>query len=257
MSIKLKSPDELLKMHDANQCVADVLDQLGEMIAPGVSTHDLDLRARSLTKEMGLTSAFLGYGSPPFSGAICASINDVIVHGIPSKKDILANGDIISIDYGAFRDGYCGDSARTFAVGDVSENASHLMSTTAASLDAAIEACVINNRISDVSAAVQRVVESAGLFIVRQFCGHGIGSSMHEDPQVPNYVERGKNPRMKAGLVIAIEPMVNQFSIGVKIDDDQWTARTTDGGLSAHFEHSVAITEYGPWALSSRSPAPF
>jgi len=224
------------------------------MVAPGVSTWDLELRAREILKERDAKSAFMGYapggGVPPFPAVLCTSRNEVIVHGIPSVDDVLAEGDILSVDFGCFKDDWCGDSARTFAVGKISDLASRLMAATKEGLAKAIEQLVIGNRLGDVSSAVQQHVEAQGFSVVRQFVGHGIGRAMHEPPQVPNYGRAGRGMRLNRGLVVAIEPMVNVGSPDVEVLDDGWTAVTRDRSLSAHFEHSVAVTDNGPVWLS-------
>lgn len=250
MSIVYKSRNELHKMWAANQVVREVLQQIGSLIRPGMSTGEIGDRALELVKEHKVVPAFLGYGSPPFPAAVCVSVNDEIVHGIPSARRILRDGDIVSVDFGVAKDGYFGDSARTFAVGQISAEAAQLLEVTEAALERAIEQCVVGNRVRDISRAVQDHVEQHGFSVVRSFVGHGIGRQMHEDPPVPNYVGKGKNPRLKEGMVLAIEPMVNMGVPDVTVDDDGWTARTKDGKLSAHFEHSVAITSEGPWVLS-------
>jgi len=253
MAINLKSRSEIQKMLAANQVVCSVLDALEEMTAPGVTTGEMGERAVALTRKFGVRPAFLGYGNPPFPAVVCISVNEEIVHGIPSRRRILQDGDIVSVDFGVEKDGYFGDSARTIAVGRVDDVARRLMEVTRESLERGIQQCVAGNRMHDVSRAVQNHVESRGFSVVREFVGHGIGRKMHEDPAVPNFVGQGRNPRLKAGMVIAIEPMVNVGTHEVEIDQrDHWTARTRDGKLSAHFEHSVAITEGGPLVLSRR-----
>ena len=254
MSIKLKNKAEIDIMRRANMIVAEVLETLTEMVSPGVTTADLDAKAKELTKKAGAEAAFLNYpaphkGVPPFSGVICSSVNDVIVHGIPDDVP-LKEGDIISVDYGCCLEGFYGDSARTIAVGDVSPQAQKLMEVTKASLDDAIAQCYEGNRIGDISNAVQTRVESNGFGVVREFVGHGIGRSMHEPPHVPNFGQAGQGRVLKPGLVIAIEPMVVTGSIATKILKDGWSAATEDGGLAAHYEHSVAITDGEPYVLS-------
>jgi len=254
MSIQLKTEEDIKKLRAANLIVNSVLRALEEMIAPGVTTNQLDAKAKELTKESGATSAFFGYPAPspgvgPFPGIICASPNSVIVHGVPSDEP-LKEGDILSIDYGCEKDGFFGDSAVTLAVGEISETANKLLEVTKASLDAAIEQCQPGKRIGDISHAVQTKVEESGFGVVREFVGHGIGRSMHEPPHVPNFGRPGQGRVLKPGLVIAIEPMVTVGSFETKLLEDGWTAATRDGSLSAHFEHSVAITENGPFVLS-------
>jgi len=250
MAIQLKSPAEIAKLREANLVVADVLEQLEAAAKPGVSTWDLNEIAAQRLKQLKAESAFLGYGHPKYPAVLCASVNDVVVHGIPRREVILKDGDILSIDFGAFKDGWCGDSARTIPIGQVSPAARALMDTTRESLERAIAACVPGNRLGDIGWAVQSHAEGRGYSVVRQFVGHGIGRAMHEEPHVPNYGEAGKGRRLSAGLVVAIEPMINAGSPEVEIEEDGWTAVTKDGSLSAHFEHSVAITDDGPVVLS-------
>jgi methionyl aminopeptidase len=250
MKIYYKSPDEIAKLHKANRVVAQVLDAVEAACLPGASTMDLNQIAEKRLKELGGKSAFVGYGYPPYPSVLCASVNEVVVHGIPRKDVVLKSGDIIGIDFGCFVEGYCGDSARTVCVGDVRPEVRALVEETRRSLELGIEQAVAGNRLGDISWAVQGHVEARGYSVVRQFVGHGIGRKMHEDPQVPNYGSPGRGIRLKAGLVLAIEPMVNMGSPEVELLEDQWTAVTKDRSLSAHFEHSVAITEKGPVVLS-------
>jgi methionyl aminopeptidase len=248
MAIQLKTPAQVAKLREVNLIVNDVLDILEQAAAPGMSTWDLDQIAAKRLKQLKADSAFLGYRGYP--AVLCASVNEVVVHGIPRKDVVLKDGDILSIDFGAFKDGWCGDSARTIPIGKVTPEAKRLMDATRRSLDAAIAQCVPGNRLGDIGHAVQALVEAEGYSVVRQFVGHGIGRQMHEAPHVPNYGEAGKGTRLSVGLVVAIEPMVNLGGPDVAIEDDGWTAVTKDGSLSAHFEHSVAITEDGPFVLS-------
>jgi methionyl aminopeptidase len=248
MGIQLKNPSQVAKLREANLIVEDVLTTLEQAAGPGMSTWDLDQIAAKRLKQLKGESAFLGYRGYP--AVLCASVNEVVVHGIPRKDVVLKDGDILSIDFGAFKDGWCGDSARTIPIGKVKPEALALIEATRASLDAAIAQCVPGNRLGDVGWAVQSLVEEKGYSVVRQFVGHGIGRQMHEAPHVPNYGDPGKGTRLSVGMVIAIEPMVNFGSPDVVIEDDGWTAVTKDGSLSAHFEHSVAITENGPFVLS-------
>jgi methionyl aminopeptidase len=250
MAIQLKSPAEIAKLREANLVVADVLDQLEAAAKPGVSTWDLNEIAIQRLKQLKAESAFLGYGHPKYPAVLCTSVNDVVVHGIPRRDVILKDGDILSIDFGAFKDGWCGDSARTIPIGQVSSAAQALMDTTRESLERAIAACVPGNRLGDIGWAVQSHAEGRGYSVVKQFVGHGIGRAMHEEPHVPNYGDAGKGRRLSAGLVVAIEPMINAGTAEVEIEEDGWTAVTKDGSLSAHFEHSVAITDDGPVVLS-------
>jgi methionyl aminopeptidase len=248
MSIRLKSASEIAKLREANLIVADVLDLLEGSAKPGMSTWELNEIAAQRLRQLKAESAFLGYHGYP--AVLCTSVNEVVVHGIPRKDVVLKEGDLLSIDFGAFKDGWCGDSARTLPMGAVSEQAAALLTATKESLDLAISQCIPGNRLGDIGWAVQSHVEPKGYSVVRQFVGHGIGRAMHEEPHVPNYGEAGKGRRLSAGLVVAIEPMVNAGSQEVLIKDDGWTAVTKDGSLSAHFEHSVAITDDGPIVLS-------
>ena len=248
MSIQLKSPAEIAKLREANLIVADVLDRLEEAARPGISTWELNEIADRRLKQLKGESAFLGYHDYP--AVLCTSVNQVVVHGIPRKDVVLKDGDILSIDFGAFKDGWCGDSARTIPIGQVTPAATTLMRVTRESLERAIEACVPGKRLGDIGWAVQSHAEAHGYSVVRQFVGHGIGRAMHEEPHVPNYGDAGKGRRLSPGLVIAIEPMVNAGGPEVLVKDDGWTAVTKDGSLSAHFEHSVAITDDGPIVLS-------
>ncbi|MBW2735174.1 MAG: type I methionyl aminopeptidase, partial [Deltaproteobacteria bacterium] len=228
-----------------------VLDAMGAMIAPGVTTWEIGALGTELVREHGVEAAFLGYGSPPFPSVVCVSVNDEIVHGVPRRSRMLEEGDIVSVDFGVAKDGYFGDAARTFGVGEISSQARRLMSVTKEALERAIEQCHVGKKLSDVSKAVQKHVESCGFSVIRHFFGHGIGTDLHEDPLVPNFVERFRRaPRLKPGMVLAIEPMVVAGEPAVIVDEDGWTARTRDGKLAAHFEHSVAILEEGPWVLS-------
>ena len=250
MKVYFKSKAEIDKMRDANQVVCDVLDLLEEHCKPGVSTAELNELADRALKKAGSTSAFLGYSSPPYPAVICASIDHVVVHGIPRKDVLLTDGCIVGLDFGVFKSGFCGDSARTIMVGKVSAEARKLVEATRQSLELAIARCVPGNRIQDIGWAVQSFIEPLGYSVVRKFVGHGIGRAMHEDPQVPNYGEPDKGLRLKPGLVLAIEPMINVGGPDVEVLADGWTAVTADGSLSAHFEHSVAITDDGPLVLS-------
>lgn len=247
-TIELKTATQIEKMRIANQIVATVLDGLEAEAKPGKSTWELELLARALLKEHKAESAFLGYRGYP--AVLCTSINSVVVHGIPRKDAVLKDGDILSIDFGAFKDGWCGDSARTLFIGTPNTEAIQLVDTTRKSLEKAIAQCVPGNRLGDIGWAVQSIVEENGFSVVDQFSGHGIGRHMHEPPQVLNYGKKGVGQRLSSGMVIAIEPMVNKGKPDVVIEDDGWTAVTKDGSLSAHFEHSVAITENGPLVLS-------
>ncbi len=248
MRIYLKSADEVAKLRKANLAVAAVLDACEAACKPGISTWDLNEIADRVMKQHGATSAFLGYHGYP--AVLCTSVNEVVVHGIPRKDVVLKDGDIVGIDFGCFIEGFCGDSARTIIIGEVSEDVRKLVAATRESLELAIKQCVSGNRLQDIGWAVQSHVEPLGYSVVRQFVGHGIGKAMHEDPPVPNYGSPGRGLRLKPGLVLAIEPMVNAGTHEVEVLSDRWTAVTKDRSLSAHFEHSVAITEDGPVVLS-------
>ncbi len=245
--IVCKSSSELEKMRAANALVADVLGELRSLAAPGVTTQELDVVAEARVREAGAVPAFKGYQGYP--ATLCASINDAIVHGIPSTRP-LAEGDIVSLDMGVVLDGFYGDSALTVGIGGISEQAATLLQVTQEALDRAIERTRVGGRVSDLGAAVQRHVEANGFSVVREFVGHGIGTQLHEEPQIPNYGEPGRGPRLLEGMVLAIEPMVSAGAPGMRVLDDGWTAVTRDGSLSAHFEHSVAVTKEGPVILS-------
>lgn len=248
MKIYLKSSEEIARLREVNLIVAEVLDHVEAACKPGVTTWELDEVAERVMRKNGATSAFLNYHGYP--KVLCTSVNEVVVHGIPRKDEVLADGDIIGIDFGCFKHGFCGDSARTVAVGSISGEARALMEATRESLERAITYCVPGNRLQDIGWAVQSFVEPKGYSVVRNFVGHGIGHRMHEDPPVPNYGEPGKGIRLKPGLVLAIEPMINLGLSDVEVLADKWTAVTRDRSLSAHFEHSVAVTEDGPLVLS-------
>ena len=248
--IECRSTAELDRMREAGRLVAEVLAELSAHVAPGVSTADLDALAEKRITQAGATPAFKGYHGYPAS--ICASINEEVIHGIPSGRRALREGDIVSIDVGASLGGYFGDSAVTLAVGQVSEQAATLLRVTEEALYKAIERARAGNRVSDIGHAVQQHVEAYGFSVVREFVGHGIGQRMHEEPQVPNYGEPGHGPRLSEGMVLAIEPMVNAGKPAVKVLGDGWTAVTRDGSLSAHFEHTVAVTAREPWILTAR-----
>ena len=250
-----RSAAELEKMRTAGRLVGEVLTELAGHVAPGVTTADLDALAEKRIAAAGATPAFKGYHGYP--ATICASVNEEVIHGIPSGRRILNEGDIVSIDVGAVLDGYFGDSAITLPVGQVSEDAARLLLATEESLYKAIEVVKPGARVSDIGHAVQKHVEAFGFSVVREFVGHGIGQKMHEEPQVPNYGEPGRGPRLAEGMVLAIEPMVNAGKPAVKVLADGWTAVTRDGTLSAHFEHTVAVTADRPWILTAREvPVP-
>lgn len=241
--IFLKSDRELHTMDRANRLVLGTLQKVRDAAGPGVATGELDRLAESEIRKQGGEPAFKGYRG--FPATLCISVNDVIVHGIPNGSSRLCEGDVVSVDCGVLLDGYYGDAAITFPIGEVSPEARTLIDVTEECLREAVEQVRPGNRVGDVGAAVQRKAEAAGFGVVREFVGHGIGQSLHEDPQVPNYGRTGHGPLLKPGLVIAIEPMVTEGSWRVRIDGDGWTARTEDGKLAAHFEYSVAVTREG------------
>lgn len=249
-AITLKTPDEIAIMQQANQIVAGVLNLLRSRIVEGITTFALDKLAEEYCRDHGAVPAFKGYKG--FPASLCASVNEEVVHGIPSKKKHLKNGDIISLDFGTLFQGFYGDSAITLPVGEVQPRVQLLLEVTRDSLMKGIEQALVGNRISDISRAVQNYCESHGFSVVRQFVGHGVGSRLHEPPEIPNYVQRQASPRLLEGMVLAIEPMVNLGGAKVKILKDQWTVITADRKPSAHFEHSVAVTKNGPVILSER-----
>lgn len=250
-----KSPAELEKMRKAGLIVYQILERLKKMVQPGITTLDLEAEAERMMKEAGAKPAFKGYYVPAAGGkypfVLCTSVNEEVVHGMPSAKRVLREGDIVSIDTGVAVDGYYGDSAVTVPVGRISEEAQRLLRVTEEALELAIAQMKAGNRLFDVCGAIERHVTQNGFSVVREFVGHGIGASLHEEPQVPNYVDRrNENPRLKEGMVLAIEPMVNAGRPETKILDDRWTAVTRDGSYAAHFEHTVAVTSNGPWVLT-------
>ena len=247
--IVCKSSAEIEKMRAANQLVARILEELAAMVAPGVTTADLDAAAESRVRAGGAEPAFKGYRGYP--ATLCASVNEQVVHGIPSAKP-LVSGDIVSLDMGVKLNGYYGDSAVTVPVGAVDEDVTRLLRVTQEALDKGIAQVAVGGRISDISHAIQAHVEAHGFSVVRQFVGHGIGAALHEEPQIANYGEPGRGPRMAEGMTLAIEPMVNMGRPAVKVLSDGWTAVTKDGSLSAHFEHTVAVTKGGPLVLTMR-----
>jgi methionyl aminopeptidase len=248
--IVCKSPGEIEKMRAANVLVASVLAELAAMVEPGVTTQDLDEVAERLVRESGAEPAFKGYRGYP--ATLCASVNEQVVHGIPSSRRLL-DGDILSLDMGVKLNGFYGDSAVTLPVGRISEDAQRLLRVTQEALERGIAQVRVGNRISDIGHAIQNHVESHGFSVVREFVGHGIGAALHEEPQIANYGEPGRGPRMAEGMVLAIEPMVNMGRPAVKVLSDGWTAVTRDGSLSAHFEHTVAVTREGPLILTMRT----
>jgi len=250
-----KNMAELERMRAAGMLVWQILDKLKSMVREGVTTYDLDVTAEKMMADAGARPAFKGYktaaADTKFPFVLCTSVNDEIVHGMPSQKRVLKSGDIVSIDTGVQLNGFYGDSAVTVGIGEISEETRRLMEVTRESLELAIEKARAGNRLFDICGTVERHVTANGFSIVREFVGHGIGSQMHEEPQIPNYVDRkSENPRLKEGMVLAIEPMVNAGAPGSRVKPDKWTAVTEDGRYSAHFEHTVAITANGPWVLT-------
>jgi methionyl aminopeptidase len=247
VTVVLKTRDEIAVMDRANALVHETLKLVADAAKPGVSTKELDRLAEEHILAGGGRPAFKGYRGYP--ATLCTSVNDVIVHGIPSAKHLLREGDVLGLDCGVVLDGFVGDAAVTVPIGEVSPEAKRLLEVTRECLDLAVEVVQSGNRVTDIGAAIQKHAEAAGFSVVRELVGHGIGRSMHEDPQVYNFGPGGRGPELRPGLVLAIEPMVNAGASGVSFDDDGWTARTEDGKLSAHFEYSVAVTENGPWVL--------
>lgn len=249
-TIVIKTADEIFIMQEANQIVSGILIDLQKSIDIGITTWELDKIAEDLCYRLHAKPAFKGYKG--FPGSLCLSINEEVVHGIPSRKKKLKKGDIISIDFGVFFKGYFGDSAITCPVGNISEDVTKLVTVTKESLRRGIEKVVVGNRIGDISKAIQEYVEENGFSVVRQFVGHGIGTALHEAPEIPNFYQGERTARLLPGMVLAIEPMVNMGTHKVKVLRDGWTVITSDKKPSAHFEHSVAVTENGPLILSSR-----
>jgi methionyl aminopeptidase len=248
MAIMIKTSQEIEKMRISGKALRQVHNAIAPHVVPGASTMDLEEIATKKIADLGALAAFKGYHGYP--SALCTSINEEVVHGMPNAKRILAEGDILSIDCGVIIDGFYSDAAVTYAVGKVTAENEKLLEVTQASLEKAIQQCQVGGRLFDISAAVQEICEAAGFGVVREFVGHGIGRAMHEDPQVPNFGDRGKGPRLKAGMVLAIEPMINAGGPEVHVLKDGWTAVTNDGSYSAHFEHTVAITKDGPQVLT-------
>jgi methionyl aminopeptidase len=249
MAIVCKSTAEIDKMRRSGRAVREVLNLLNGLVAPGVTTMDLERAAEKKIKDLGAKPAFKGYYNYPC--VLCTSVNEEIVHGIPSEKRVLKAGDIVSIDCGVVLDGYYGDAAITVPVDDsVKPEVRKLLEVTEASLYKGIEQAVVGNTVGDVGAAVQEWVEASGFSVVREFVGHGIGTKLHEEPQIPNFGERGHGPKLREGMVLAIEPMVNYGKAATRVLEDKWTAVTVDGSCSAHFEHCVAVTTDGPVILT-------
>jgi len=243
----LKLPEEIEKARTSNRIVAEVLSKLREKVKPGVRTRELDKLAAEVAEKRGAKPAFKGYKGYPY--ALCVSVNEVVVHGMPSER-ILEEGDIVGLDFGVCYQGFFGDAAITLPLGKVTQKASRLMQVTEQSLYAGIAQAKDGNRLGDISAAVQYTVEAAGYSVVRDFVGHGIGKNLHEEPQIPNFGKKGRGIELRSGMILAIEPMVNEGNYKVQVLPDGWTVVTKDGSLSAHFEHSIAITDNGPEILS-------
>lgn len=255
MRIKYKSRKEIALMREASLVVSEILDEICAAAVPGVSTWELDKVAERGIARHKVKSAFLGYNGYP--AVLCTSVNEIVVHGIPRKDVVLAEGDIVGIDFGVFKHGFCGDSARTVVVGGKTTPAQQkLVDVTREALDLAIEQCYPGRRLGDIGAAVQNHAEMNGFSVVEKFVGHGIGRAMHEEPAVHNHGDPGTGRRLKSGLVIAVEPMVNAGTHEVDLLEDQWTVVTQDRSMSAHFEHTIAITDEGPWVLSRPESTP-
>lgn len=248
MAIMIKTSAEIEKMRRSGRILRQVHDAIRPLVVAGATTMDLENEANARIEALGAKAAFKGYHG--FPAALCTSLNEQVVHGMPSAKTLLKDGDIVSIDCGVIVDGFYSDAAVTYAIGTPSAKIKRLLEVTKASLEAAIAEAQVGGRLGDISAAVQDMCEAEGFGVVREFVGHGIGKTMHEDPQVPNYGSRGKGPRLKAGMVLAIEPMINAGGAEVKVLKDGWTAVTVDGSYSAHFEHTVALTKDGPQVLT-------
>jgi methionyl aminopeptidase len=251
-AITIKRPAEVERMREAGAVLADILDVLHAELRPGLTTGELDEIAARMIRDAGAVPSFLGYGShPPFPGVICASINDEVVHGIPSRQRQLAEGDLVSIDIGCIVDGWHADCARTWSVGTVPEPTRQLIEMTRRGMEAGIAAAAPGNRLGDVGFAIESVAREGGYGVVRPFVGHGIGRAMHEDPQVPNYGRPGTGLLIESGMCFAIEPMFTLGGDDVMVDDDGWTVRTVDGALAAHFENTIAVTDDGPRVLTA------
>lgn len=248
MAIMIKSPAEIERMRHSGRLLRQVHNHIAPLVVAGATTMDLERAAQSKIDSLGAIAAFKGYHGFPF--ALCTSLNEEVVHGMPNEKRVLRDGDIVSIDAGLIVDGFYSDAAVTYAIGTPTPEVRRLLDITAQSLELAIQAAQVGGRLGDISAAVQDLCEREGFGIVKEFVGHGIGKNMHEDPQVPNFGSRGKGPRLKAGMVLAIEPMINAGAAEVRVLPDGWTAVTIDGSYSAHFEHTVALTKDGPQVLT-------
>lgn len=250
MRAQLKSPEEIELMYRSGQLLCSVLDEVEQMVAPGVSTADLNKKAEELIYTAGAVPSFKGYGG--FPAALCTSVNEAVVHGVPREDQILAEGDIVSVDCGVLLNGFHADSARTVPVGSIDAESKALLKVTSQALEEAIKACKPKGRLSNIGARVERLVQRSGFSVVRDYSGHGIGRDLHEDPSVPNYGRPGRGMRLMPGLVLAIEPMVNAGTEFCETLDDDWTVVTEDRRRSAHFEHTVAITKKGAWVLTQR-----
>ena len=253
MSVKIKNNDEINQMSSCGKIISDVREIIVKNIEPGISTWELDKLAEEYTISKGFIPAFKGYQN--FPSSICASVNDEVVHGLPSKNKILKKGDIIGVDFGVYDGTFYADSAFTFPVGDVGDNITKLLNVTKESLNLGIQKAQVGNKIYDISKAIQDHIEKNGFTVVRSYVGHGIGKDLHEEPHVPNFIlnnkDRSKSMKLKEGMVLAIEPMVNVGNFEVELSDDNWTVKTCDGSLSAHFEHTVALTKDGPKILTN------
>lgn len=253
MSVKIKNNNEINQMSSCGKIISDVREIIVKNIEPGISTWELDKLAEEYTISKGFIPAFKGYQN--FPSSICASVNDEVVHGLPSKNKILKKGDIIGIDFGVYDGTFYADSAFTFPVGDVGDNITKLLNVTKESLNLGIQKAQVGNKIYDISKAIQDHIEKNGFTVVRSYVGHGIGKDLHEEPHVPNFIlnnkDRSKSMKLKEGMVLAIEPMVNVGNFEVELSDDNWTVKTCDGSLSAHFEHTVALTKDGPKILTN------
>ena len=253
MSVKIKNNNEINQMSSCGKIISDVREIIVKNIEPGISTWELDKLAEEYTISKGFIPAFKGYQN--FPSSICASVNDEVVHGLPSKNKILKKGDIIGIDFGVYDGTFYADSAFTFPVGDVGDNITKLLNVTKESLNLGIQKAQVGNKIHDISKAIQDHIEKNGFTVVRSYVGHGIGKDLHEEPHVPNFIlnnkDRSKSMKLKEGMVLAIEPMVNVGNFEVELSDDNWTVKTCDGSLSAHFEHTVALTKDGPKILTN------
>lgn len=249
--IKIKTAAEMAAMARAGRIVALVHEEMQTFVQVGVSTLDIDRRVEAIIRGEGAEPSFLNYGSPPFPGSACVSVNDEVVHGLPSAKRILRDGDIVSIDVGAKLDGWHGDAARTYPVGEVSQESLDLIRNTEASFWAAFAMAKVGNRLGDLSHAVETVARQFNYGIVKELTGHGVGTELHEDPQIPNYGRAGHGPRLQAGMVLAVEPMLNLGTAAVELLADEWTIVTRDGRYSAHYENTIGITEDGPVILTA------